>query len=334
MATSRKRGQRWEFCIRRKGLLPKPIWLSFKTEDEGIAYCERIERLLDAGVVPDELSDRSQSLTTISLAYEHYDRANTVSDADDSYWPVILKRWGDARVTSVDYVWVERQVERCKSEWHLAPGTIRHQVGAMARLWDWLLKRQAVATNPFRALRRGYASGERKDVERDRRIERDEEVRLICELDRDLLLMFVLALETAMRMREIYTLTSSQVDLAKRTIYLDKTKNGDSRQVPLSSTAVILLQDVPKKKDVPLFAAAGPARAVTSRYSVAFGRAAERAGCPDIHFHDTRHEATCRLFEKTTLDWLEISKITGHRDPRMLRRYANLRASDLAARLW
>jgi hypothetical protein len=38
-------------------------------------------------------------------------------------------------------------------------------MGAMARLWDWLLKRQAVATNPFRLLRKGYASGVKKDIE-------------------------------------------------------------------------------------------------------------------------------------------------------------------------
>jgi hypothetical protein len=29
-----------------------------------------------------------------------------------------------------------------------------------------------------------------------------------------------------------------------------------------------------------------------------------------------------------------ISKITGHRDLRMLKRYASLRGSDLAARMW
>lgn len=334
MATSRQRGDRFEFCIRRKGVLPKPVWLSFKTQEEGDTYCARIERLLDAGVIPEELSNRAQTLTTIALAQEHYERHSPVSAADASYWPVILKRWGAARISAVDFAWVENQIDRCKTEWHLAPATIRHQMGAMARLWDWLLKRSAVATNPFRALRRGYASGERKDVERERRIERLEEVRLICELDGDLLQMFVLALETAMRMREIYTLTTEQVDLKKRTIFLDKTKNGDSRQVPLSSTAVILLRPLVKKKGAALFANEGTPRQVTSRYSVAFGRAAERAGCPDIHFHDTRHEATCRLFERTKLDWLEISKITGHRDPRMLRRYANLRGSDLAARLW
>jgi hypothetical protein len=37
-------------------------------------------------------------------------------------------------------------------------------------------------------------------------------------------------------MREIYT--RAQVNLAKRTVYLERTKNGSSRQVPLSSVAL------------------------------------------------------------------------------------------------
>lgn len=58
------------------------------------------------------------------------------------------------------------------------------------------------------------------------------------------------------------------------------------------------------------------------------------AKCHDLHFHDLRHEATSRFFERTGLSDVQISRITGHRDPRMLRRYSNLRASDLAELLW
>jgi integrase len=72
----------------------------------------------------------------------------------------------------------------------------------------------------------------------------------------------------------------------------------------------------------------------TSLLSQLFGRISDAAGCADLRFHDLRHEATSRLFERTTLSDLEISRITGHKDPRVLRRYSNLRGSDLAAKLW
>lgn len=99
------------------------------------------------------------------------------------------------------------------------------------------------------------ADGEvRADEERTRRLEEGEEGAILAILAgkkpqgkqrplrlpyrNSLVLVFELALETAMRLREIYTLTADQVDLQRRTIFLFKTKNGDTRQVPLSSRAL------------------------------------------------------------------------------------------------
>ena len=59
-----------------------------------------------------------------------------------------------------------------------------------------------------------------------------------------------------------------------------------------------------------------------------------QAGAVDLKFHDCRHEATSRLFERTTLSETAIMRITGHKSHRMLMRYANLRGSDLSAQLW
>ena len=75
-------------------------------------------------------------------------------------------------------------------------------------------------------------------------------------------------------------------------------------------------------------------RKTTSMLSQQFARVFDAAGCADLRFHDLRHEATSRLFERTHLSDIEISRITGHKDPRVLRRYSNLRGSDLAAKLW
>lgn len=58
------------------------------------------------------------------------------------------------------------------------------------------------------------------------------------------------------------------------------------------------------------------------------------AGCKDLKFHDLRHEATSRLFERTTLAEAQIMKVTGHKSHRMMMRYANLRGSSLADSLW
>jgi integrase len=72
----------------------------------------------------------------------------------------------------------------------------------------------------------------------------------------------------------------------------------------------------------------------TMNVSRVFRDVFDDAGVSDLRFHDLRHEATCRLFERTKLSDVLIAKITGHRDPRMLKRYASLRGSDLVAHLW
>ena len=63
-----------------------------------------------------------------------------------------------------------------------------------------------------------------------------------------------------------------------------------------------------------------------------WNRACKRAGITDLHFHDLRHEATSRFFEKG-LNVMEVATITGHKDLRMLQRYTHLRVEDLAKKL-
>ncbi|WP_211704157.1 tyrosine-type recombinase/integrase [Paraburkholderia aspalathi] len=73
---------------------------------------------------------------------------------------------------------------------------------------------------------------------------------------------------------------------------------------------------------------------ISARLSGQFGRIFDAAGCGDFKFHDLRHEATSRLYERTSLSDVQIAKITGHSDTKVLMRYSNLRGSDLAVRLW
>ena len=155
------------------------------------------------------------------------------------------------------------------------------------------------------------------------------------------LMLFEMALESAMRLREMYTLTKDQVHLDKDTIFLDKTKNGDKRQVPMSSVLKKLLAAwLPTLEGENLFPwwdgrlTESYLDGVSSRLSKRFAYRFKEAKCKDLRFHDLRHCAVCRFYERTTLTDLEISKITGHKDMRMLSRYANIRGSTLAVKLW
>jgi integrase len=65
---------------------------------------------------------------------------------------------------------------------------------------------------------------------------------------------------------------------------------------------------------------------------LAWKRARDKAGISDLRFHDLRHEAISRFFEMG-LSVPEVALISGHKDPRMLFRYTQLRAENVAAKL-
>ena len=58
-------------------------------------------------------------------------------------------------------------------------------------------------------------------------------------------------------------------------------------------------------------------------------RARERASMEHFNFHDLRHEAISRLFE-SGFDAQVVRAVSGHKDMQSLKRYVNLKASDLA----
>jgi integrase len=61
-------------------------------------------------------------------------------------------------------------------------------------------------------------------------------------------------------------------------------------------------------------------------------RALKDLGIKDLRWHDLRHEAASRLFEKG-LHPLEVASITGHKSLTMLRRYTHLQPEALVAKL-
>jgi len=166
---------------------------------------------------------------------------------------------------------------------------------------------------------------------RERRLQAGEETRLLtaCREARNFHLLTVvqLALETAMRQGELVGLRWEHIDLTHRVAHLLDTKNGESRTVPLSSTATRVLRSLPRSFNGDVFP--GLTSEAVKR---AYIRAVRRAGIEDLHFHDLRHEATTRFFEKG-LNIMEVASITGHKDLRMLRRYTHLKAEELAKKL-
>ena len=165
---------------------------------------------------------------------------------------------------------------------------------------------------------------------RTRRLEPGELERLLKVAPTPVGLLIRLALETAARLGELLALEWRDVNTARRVAVLRGvggrgTKNGDeSRAVPLSSAALAVLQEL---RALPLgidgrvfYWWAG-----SDSFNKTWARLCKKAEIEDLRFHDLRHEATSRLFEKGVFEGVEVAAITGHKTLQMLKRYTHLR---------
>lgn len=141
--------------------------------------------------------------------------------------------------------------------------------------------------------------------------------------DQQVALCMFIAEQTGMRSGEIVSLEWNQVDLAGRKVHLDKTKNGDSRDVPLTLKSVDLFKQLTTK---------GKCFTITdSQRDFLFRSARKASQLSGFVFHDTRHNACTWMAKK--VDNITLAKIMGHRNPKSLMVYYNPDASDIAPML-
>ena len=128
-----------------------------------------------------------------------------------------------------------------------------------------------------------------------------------------------LAIETGMRRGEILNIKEDH--LRTNILLIPSSKNGSSRDIPLSSKALIILSSIQL-----------PIQMTANALKLAWSRLKKKGNIKDLHFHDLRHEAISRFFEKG-LSIPEVALISGHRDVRMLFRYTHLKAEDILKKL-
>jgi len=213
----------------------------------------------------------------------------------------------------------------------VAPATVDRDLDVLSQVLRYAddVWKIAAAENPFKGLRRPKYFNER-----DRRLQTGEEKRLLAAVadcrNPYVDCIVLVALDTAMRRGEILSLRWEAVDYTKRFALLPETKNGRSRKVPLTTRVMKVLQELQAESGN----TEGAVFPVTANaFKLAFGRAVERAGIVDLHFHDLRHESISRFAESGRFELVELQAISGHRDTRMLLRYMHLCTQGLAAKM-
>ena len=179
-----------------------------------------------------------------------------------------------------------------------------------------------------------------KAKSRMRRLSADEEQRLLAHFEgRDARSQIPMAdivrfaLASTRRQEEICRLRWADVDEKSGVAWLDDVKHprhkkGNRRKFRLSLAALEIIQRQPK--------GTGEAAALVFPFnprsvSAAFTRACKLLGIEGLHFHDLRHEATSRLFERG-YSIQEVAQFTLHESWATLRRYTHLQPENVPER--
>ncbi len=323
MATLRKRSNGWQARVQRKGY--PNLAKTFKTYSEAIGWAREIEYQIDKGLFHLPISSKEATLAELLLRYRQ-----EVTPLKKSIKPELYRIQG-----WLNSPYADRYISNLRSsdfaayrDARLKQGksgnTVKLELALISHLYfvaraEWGFEG---LDNPIRYIRKPkLAKG------RTRRV-KDEEIELLIKNTDSFDLPFIikLAVETGMRRGEISSIIWEDIDLQKRIIYLWDTKNGENRQVPLSTMAISTLKSIPKRADGHLFGMTAHA------ISYAFIKACRRVKLEDLHFHDLRHEAISRMFEKS-LNVMEVGAISGHKTLQMLKRYTHLNAEELALKL-
>ena len=270
--------------------------------------------------------DRTEAeRTTLAEALERYEREVTSSKKSYVQERSVIATWRNNRLSRLPLAAVRSQdLASVRDEWMttLEPATIRRRFALLSHLFEIAKKEWGMEylPNPTRSLRQPRIANSR-----ERRFVENEEARLWevaqaygGEIER----IIRFALETAMRRGEIAAMRWEHVDRKARILKIPETKTGEPRRIPLSTIALATLNNLPRRFDGKIWSMR------PDSISQAFERVCILANIQGLTFHDLRHEATSRLFERG-LNLMQVAAITGHKSLQMLKRYTHLRAEDL-----
>lgn len=319
MASIRQRGTTWRAELYKDGVRESQ---SFSTKRQAVAWAQQREAELVGARLPDHTVRQALERFATEVSPKHRGerweltrlRLLCRDKLADVRLPALrlihLAEWRERRLQVVSGASVRREMNLLQSVFKVC-----------RKDWGWL------NSDPLADVDRPPNPPSRR-----RRISQDEIDRITLALGYDggapvtvsdrIALAFLFALETAMRSGEILGLTWA--DIGPKSVQLPRTKNGDTRRVPLSARAREIINLLPSDA-ITVFNVEGATK------DVLFRRARDAAKVSNLHFHDSRAEAIWRLSKK--LDVMELARMIGHRDLKSLLFYYNADPDELADRL-
>ncbi len=319
-----KRGSVWWACIRYKG---RKIQKSLETIDRKLA--QAIEAKVRAEIVEGNYFKKpiGQNKTFKDMMErfmkEHAPKKSiNMQKSYSASLKHLIPFFGDSNLISISRKEISKYKVLRKDE-GAKPASINKELAMLSKAfnlaieeWEW------IKDKPFPKILK-----EEENNERDRWLTKDEEMRLLENCPEWLKEIIVFALNTGLRKDELLSLEWSRVDLERKTILIQKTKNGKPRTIPLNRIALNVLEKksgekVRSIKTDYVFMSSHGDKIKICTFAEAFKNVVDKAGVENFRFHDTRHTFCTRLTQKG-VDIYKIAKLAGHENIKMTQRYSH-----------
>ena len=328
MATIIQRGDKWRVQIRLRGVMRSK---TFERHGDAKAWAARMESMIHDGIQGN--APRHLAFKDIAARYLKEVTPQKRGSREEAY------RIGRILQSNLAFVPVPDLRPQDFADWRdhrlkeVSSATVNRELTTISAICNHVLKEWGLLNdNPVLKISKPKTSKART------RRPTQQEIKDICNallLDEErkpelliqrVALAMLFAIETAMRAGEICGMMWDDVHLSKRIAHLRMTKNGESRDVPLSLRAVAIINQLEGIHEQSVFAVD------VKTLDVLFRRARDKCEIVDLHFHDTRREALTRMSKKVPVEML--AKISGHKDLRILLNvYYRPEMSDIASML-
>jgi site-specific recombinase XerD len=293
-------------------------------------YRKRKTEALQGKKLPESL--RTPAVSFAKLAHDAlvYSKAHKRTYQDDVIrMPWLMAAFRERAADSITPQDLERHLTQIAAERDWAPASVNRYCALVSLIFRLGIENGKVKENPARLVKRRRANNART-----RWLSPEEEARLRIAIEArhpEHIPELEIALNTGLRLSEMYGLTWENTNLARRVLTVPRSKNGEMRHVPINSAVLCALLELRKRGD-------GTGSVIRNANGLAlsdprhwFETAIRMAKIRDFSWHCLRHTFASRLV-MAGVDLRTIQDLLGHKSIAMTVRYSHLSpAHTLAA---
>ena len=325
MASIYKRNGKWRVEIRKIG--SKGIHKSFIVKDEAIRFARETEVKIEKGLYQDLTLAKTTTLKDVLAQYRDRVSINKKGYDQERYKinKIIRSDISDKTLSQLTPIVLFEFIEQQKKLY--TASTINKSITIINLALNFAERFLGISLNknPLKFIKRLKEAQFVGQV-----IEPHEETLLLKHAEFSKLYWLkaaiILGIDCGLRRGEILKLKAEDINYKNNTAVLKDTKNGETREIGLSSRAIKELKKLPVSIDGKLF----PCKR-SDTFTFYYNQLKRWSGVKK-RFHDTRHTFASR---STTSGWsiTEIAAQGGWKQLQVLKRYTHIKAEYLAKKM-